>query len=180
MRYLKKTMSAAADILFGAMLVIGIALIVMRVCGYKLLAVETGSMGEAYPVGSLVIAESCDPEEIREGDVITFVANEDLLTVTHRVTEVDEKNRRFYTKGDANNAPDGSPVAFENLVGKVRAKIPYLGYAVIWAHTLRGKIVIALALSLTAVCVAGGVTYKNMKQEKERENEQSDKQEEAE
>lgn len=174
MRYLKKTLGIILNILFGAMLAAGTALIILRICGYKILAVETGSMGKSYPVGSLIVADGCSPEEIREGDVISFVANEKLVTVTHRVVSIDSENRLFYTKGDANNTADGSPVAFENLIGKAVIRIPYLGYASIWAHTVWGKVVIALAFTLIAVCAAGGATYKNMKSGKGRKNEQGD------
>lgn len=176
---MKKTLGVILNILFGTMLAAGVALILFRLCGYKILAVETGSMGKSYPVGSLIIAESCSPEDIREGDVISFVINEKLVTVTHRVVSVDSENRLFYTKGDQNNTADSSPTAFKNLIGKVKIRIPYLGYALIWAHTLWGKVVIALAFTLIAVCAAGGATYKNMKSGKGRKNEQSDRQKET-
>lgn len=155
MNYLKKTGGFLLNIFFGLLLVVGAALIVMRICGFKILAVETGSMGESCPVGSLIIADNCSPEGVRTGDVISFVANERLVTVTHRVVAVDEENQLFYTRGDANNTADSSPVLFENLIGKVRIKIPLLGYVFIWAHTKGGKIVIALGLTLMAVCITG-------------------------
>lgn len=155
MNYLKKTGGFLLNIFFGLLLVVGAVLIVLRICGFSILAVETGSMGESCPVGSLIIVDNCSPEDVRIGDVISFVANERLVTVTHRVVEVDEENQLFYTRGDANNTADSSPVLFENLIGKVRIKIPLLGYAFIWAHTKGGKIVIALGLTLMAVCITG-------------------------
>ena len=51
------------------------------------------------------------------GDAITFVLNEDLDVVTHRVISIDAENEHFYTQGDANDAPDGAPVYFKNLIG---------------------------------------------------------------
>ena len=54
--------------------------------------------------------------------------NEDLLVATHRVVEIDSETQRFTTKGDANDAVDGSPVHFNNLIGKPVFCIPYLGY----------------------------------------------------
>lgn len=155
MNYLKKTGGFLLNIFFGLLLVVGTALIVLRICGFSILAVETGSMGESCPAGSLIIVDNCSPEDVRVGDVISFVANEWLVTVTHRVVEVDEEKQLFYTRGDANNTADSSPVLFENLIGKVRIKIPLLGYVFIWAHTKGGKIVIALGLTLMAVCITG-------------------------
>ena len=37
------------------------------------------------------------------------------------------KNEHFYTQGDANDAPDGAPVYFKNLIGRPVFTIPYLG-----------------------------------------------------
>ena len=62
------------------------------------------------------------------GDPITFVLNEDLVVATHRVIEIDAENERFYTKGDANESADGSPVHFNNLIGVPVFTIPLLGY----------------------------------------------------
>jgi signal peptidase len=159
MKYLKTAFTIAVNLIFGIFLAAGVAMVLLRIFSVKLLAVETGSMGQEYPVGSLVAAMKCQPEEIVSGDVIAFVANEQLVTVTHRVIETDSENRCFYTKGDANNTPDGSPVKFENLVGKVIFKIPKAGYLVIWSHTMGGKIFISLIFVFIAVCIAGKASY---------------------
>ena len=52
---------------------------------------------------------------------------------THRIVEVvpDENDSsvvRFRTKGDANDAVDGSLVHYKNVLGKPIATIPNLGY----------------------------------------------------
>lgn len=168
---MRKALGIIVNVLFVAMLMVGAALIVLRICGFKILAIETGSMGENYPVGSLIITDGCSPEEIRVGDVISFVANEKLVTVTHRVVEIDDENRCFYTKGDANNTADSNSVSFENLIGKEKLTIPHLGYALIWVHTTWGKIVLALDLTFIAVCVPGRATYKKYESGKWRKNE---------
>ena len=60
---------------------------------------------------------------------------------------LDETCYYFYTKGDANNAPDGSPVYWKNVVGKPRMTIPYLGYLAHWLQTPKGRIMgISIAL----------------------------------
>lgn len=174
MRYLKRAGGIFLNILFGAMLAVGTALIVMRICGFKILAVETGSMGRVCPVGSLIITEICSPEDIQAGDVISFIANEELVMVTHRVVEVDSENRCFYTKGDANNIVDGNPAAFENLIGRMKYRIPKLGYITIWAHTKGGKTVIVLGFMLIAVCVTADLSCKKLCG-KERKNDKSAK-----
>jgi signal peptidase len=164
MQYLKTAGRIISDMFFGVMLIAGLLLIILKIGGFSILAVETGSMGAELPVGSLIIVDSSQPENIRVGDVISFVLNEDLVTVTHRVIDIDEDKRKFYTKGDANNIADVNPVAFENLIGKVRFHLPYVGYAVIWSHTTGGKAVIALAFVFIALCTASGKYLKSVKE----------------
>ena len=56
----------------------------------------------------------------------------------------------FQTKGDANNAPDGTPVYYKNVVGIPRVTIPYLGYLAHWLQTPRGRI---MGITIAAVIV---------------------------
>jgi signal peptidase len=50
------------------------------------------------------------------------------VVATHRVTRIDSEKQHFYTKGDANETEDGSPVHFKNLIGVPQFAIPGLGY----------------------------------------------------
>lgn len=50
----------------------------------------------------------------------------------------------FTTKGDANNVADNEKVPQEKIVGKVFLNIPYLGYAVNFAKTKQGLILIII------------------------------------
>ena len=72
------------------------------------------------------------PFTIEAGDPITFMLLEDTIA-THRVVGVvpDENDNtvvRFRTKGDANEAEDGSLVHYKNFIGSPVFSIPYLGY----------------------------------------------------
>lgn len=102
----------------------------VRLAGINLFNVESGSMSPKYPVNSLVFVKKVDPSTIKEGDVITYVLNDDGMLVTHRVIEVDKNAETFITKGDANNVEDAKPVSFGNTVGKVVFAIPHIGAAV--------------------------------------------------
>ena len=79
-------------------------------------------------VGDLIYVRKVDPNTIKEGDVITFLMNENLVVGTHRVVRVDAKNQHIYTKGDANDIEDQSPVHFNNVIGVPQFSIPKLGY----------------------------------------------------
>ena len=99
-----------------------------RIMGYRVYTVISGSMEPTYGVGDLIYVQKVDPKDVREGDPITFVMNENLVVATHRVVRIDSEKQHFYTKGDANEIEDSAPVHFNNLIGIPRFKIPKLGY----------------------------------------------------
>lgn len=117
------------------LLVLGIPLLMRN----QIYAVLTPSMEPAYPVGSLVVVEPAQAEEIEMNDVITFDAGSGFQELaTHRVIDVDSQNRRFITKGDNNAAEDLAPIPFESLRGRVVYGIPFLGKVVTGIKTPKG------------------------------------------
>jgi len=89
--------------------------------------VYTGSMEPAIPVGSVVVIKPADPETLKVGDIICFKTEAEYpKTVTHRIIGITSQG--FITKGDANEDPDQWIVKKENVIGKVIAVIPLLGY----------------------------------------------------
>lgn len=124
----KKTWNVISTILVVIVVVIALLLVGARVFGLQVYAVLSGSMEPTYHVGSVIYVKPVDPSEIKVGDPITFVMNEQLTVATHRVVRIDTENREFYTKGDANDDPDAAPVSFNNLLGRPVFTIPYLGY----------------------------------------------------
>lgn len=107
---------------------LAVLLVGVRLLGYTPYAVISPSMYPAYHVGDLIYVRQAMFEDIEVGDAITYVANEDLLVVTHRVVEIDVENKSFTTKGDANESNDASPVAYANVVGVVGFSVPGLGF----------------------------------------------------
>lgn len=99
-----------------------------RLLGYRVFNVLSGSMEPNYSVGDLIFVKQVDPNEVKVDDPITFVLNENLVVATHRVIEIDAANQHFYTKGDANDVPDATPVHFNNLIGVPQFAVPLLGY----------------------------------------------------
>lgn len=114
--------------------VLAVALVGVRLVGFRVFTVLSGSMEPAYHTGSLIYVKKVDYTKLKEGDVITFMLDEDTVA-THRIIEVvpDEKDPsviRFRTKGDANDTADGGRVHYKNVIGKPVFTIPKLGYAV--------------------------------------------------
>lgn len=125
---LKKIWSIFSTVLVVLIILAAVLLVGSRIFGYKVFNVISGSMAPTYNVGDMLYVKSVSPLEVKVGDPITFVVDNNLAVVTHRVTEIDTENGRFYTKGDANNTPDESPVLFGNLIGVPQFSIPKLGY----------------------------------------------------
>ena len=114
-------------VVIGAMLLGGV-----RILGYQVFTVLSGSMEPVYHTGSLIYVKDVDYRDLGEGDVITFMLNEDTVA-THRIVGVvpDEEDPsvvRYRTKGDANDAEDGALVHYKNVIGSPVFTIPYLGY----------------------------------------------------
>ena len=108
------------------------------IAGCKIYIVMSGSMEPAIKVGSMVAVRPLEPEEVQPGDIITFRSERGSTVATHRVSRVDTENGLlFYTKGDANDIEDPSPVDPRNLVGKVVLTVPHLGYMFAYARTAR-------------------------------------------
>lgn len=129
---LKKVWNVITTALVAIIVMLAIFLVGVRVVGLQVYTVLSGSMEPVYHTGSLIYVKNVDPYEIEEGQVITFMLDENTIA-THRVVEVvpDEEDAsvvRFRTKGDANDAEDGSLVHYRNVIGTPVFTIPYLGY----------------------------------------------------
>jgi signal peptidase len=110
----------------------------------KLLTVLSGSMEPQIHTGSLIFIRPAG--EYNVGDIVTKTTEEKDVTVTHRIIEKEMIDGKvmFTTKGDANNVADNEKVPQEKIVGKVFLNTPYLGYAVNFAKTKQGLILIII------------------------------------
>ena len=125
---IKKVWNIVSTILVTLLVACSIFLMGARLLGYQIFNVISGSMEPTYKVGDLIYVKEVDVDGIQVGDPITFVLNEDLVVATHRVVEIDRENQHFYTKGDANETIDASPVHFNNVIGVPQFSVPLLGY----------------------------------------------------
>lgn len=129
---MKKIWNTITTLLVILVIILALLLVGVRLIGFQVFTVLSGSMEPNYHVGSLIYVKEVDPFTLKSGDVITFMLDEDTVA-THRIVEVvpDEEDSsviRFRTKGDANDAEDGSLVHYKNVVGSPVLTIPKLGY----------------------------------------------------
>lgn len=123
-----KALSAVATVLLLAVMAVALPFSVPKLFGYQIYNVLTQSMEPAMPVGSAIYVKRCDPQALRQGEIITYRLSEATgLVETHRVVENDTQAKQLITQGDANALPDVDPVSYERVVGKVVICIPVLG-----------------------------------------------------
>lgn len=132
MEKVRKIWDGATTVLVAIVVMLAVLLVGVRLLGLQVFTVLSGSMEPTYHTGSLIYVKDVDYTEIKEGQVITFLLDEDTVA-THRVVEIvpDEEDGtvlRYRTKGDANDAVDGSLVHYKNVIGSPIFTIPYLGY----------------------------------------------------
>lgn len=141
----------AAAILVGALLFSFSTSPDKALFGYRYYTILTPSMSPTYNVGDMIFVQLKGPEDINEGDVITFNPSQDSdAYLTHRVTEkiVDYQGTGvtcFRTRGDANDSEDSFLIESDRVIGTVNFGIPYLGYVVRFIQ-LRWYIVLPIVI----------------------------------
>ena len=125
------TATKTRNIINTSILVIITAGIIMLIsCKFKYgaLVIGSGSMAGTLNKGDTIIYEELDEdEEIEIGEIIVFI--QDNVRIIHRVIDKKEfgTGTRYYTKGDANSTSDDEYRVREDIIGKTRLRIPYIG-----------------------------------------------------
>ena len=132
MKKIRTIWDGVTTVLVAVVVILAGLLVGVRLVGFQVFTVLSGSMEPTYHTGSLIYVKEVDYRDIEVGQVITFMLDEDTVA-THRVIEVvpdetDASVLRYRTKGDANDAEDGSLVHYKNVIGTPVFTIPYLGY----------------------------------------------------
>lgn len=142
-----RLMSVIGVILMVIVIAACLTLVIPRLAGYDSYVVVSGSMEPSIPVGSIVYSEETDPVLLRTGDVIVFIdPSRGTTPITHRVVSNNPYTGSIITKGDANAHEDINPVAYNNVIGIVRAHVPRIGFTAAMFTSKLGKLVAALVL----------------------------------
>lgn len=123
---MKKILRISGRVLDVLLLLVGIAVIALLASGGRFYVIETDSMQNTYPAGTLVLTLPVTPSELETGDVVTFITSGDVI-VLHRVVQNNFAQALLITKGDENDTVDASPVYYENVLGKAVCGILHLG-----------------------------------------------------
>lgn len=107
-------------------LAINVLMLVSCQFTYGALVIGSGSMTGTINKGDIIIYKKLD-DAVKVGDIIVF--NYNGTRIIHRV--VDAKNfgtgEYYYTKGDANSDRDEGYRVEDDIIGKVKFRIPYIG-----------------------------------------------------
>ena len=157
MKTAKKVWNFITTTLVILVVIAAILLVGVRLVGLKVYTVLSGSMEPTYHVGSLIYVKSVDYRDLEVGDPITFMLNEDTVA-THRIVgivpdEEEPETLRFRTKGDANDAEDGSLVHYKNIIGSPIFTIPYLGYVANYIQNPPGTYIAIAAAAILLMLV---------------------------
>jgi len=148
-RWIRRLLDLALVLLVVVVLGLVLAVNAGPALGHQMIVVRGGSMEPAIGLGSVIDVVRIRPADIRPGDVVTLKdANGTLLS--HRVTRVAALPDGLYleTKGDSNATSDGALVPASEVVGRVDASMPKLGY-LIYLLTLPMGILSLFCVALT-------------------------------
>ena len=142
MKVLKSILGGIVDFLMLIVIVfaIGVTLIslnsgdneISKIGKYIPLNVKTNSMEPTIMEGDFIIAEECNINNLKVGDVISFLATEEdtVIVKTHRIVSIDNTTTdvSFITRGDNNPVNDNIPVFPTDVVGKWNdVRLPKVG-----------------------------------------------------
>lgn len=125
---------AALNAVVLVVVVSALLYVLAAVSGYDRYVITGGSMSGSIEKGSVVLAREVPVEDLRIGDVITYLppAETGLTSlVTHRIVEIDTAGGRplFRTQGDANADPDPWTFVLDQPTQPVvEHAVPQLGY----------------------------------------------------
>lgn len=143
--------------------------IIPNILGIYGFTVSTGSMEPAIKTGDYLISRKVKSDNIKIGDIITFIEEDTIIT--HRVSDIinDNEDVMFITKGDGNNVEDDTTVIDENVICKYVFKVPILGYILDYFKYMNpiSKVVILLTICLFYLFIDR--IEKNIKEEEKNE-----------
>jgi signal peptidase len=109
---------------------------------FKAFVVRSGSMEPTIHTGDLLFTRTS--KQYSESDIITFADTRGQI-ITHRIVDSGISQNgtvAFTTKGDNNQSVDTEQTIPMHIVGKWWFSVPFLGYALVYAHSAVGIVVV--------------------------------------
>jgi sortase B len=113
--------------LFFSATLLGLALLVLRLVGYQVFAVQSASMAPLFRKGDAVAVRVGPGAPLHPGQVITYRSTfNPRVLVSHRLVSINPLTRQAITRGDALKQND-SAISQSQILGPVTAVLPHLG-----------------------------------------------------
>ena len=124
-----------------------------HIFGIYMFNIVSESMEPTFYKDDLAVVKSCDIEELKTGDIITF-KQEDRI-ISHRIVDItkEKEEKNFITKGDNNEVEDVEPVDIQNIYGKVVLIIPKIGKIVNYIQNVRGFINVCILIVIICILI---------------------------
>jgi len=135
----RKVINVICTIVLIALIAIVVLLFAARLSGkapslfgYHVFRVASDSMTPTLQVGDVILVHEVQPEEIQEGDIVSFKGSESQFNgavITHRVVAKPQKSGDVYfyqTQGDKEGASLDPPITYSQLEGKYVRTLPLL------------------------------------------------------
>lgn len=142
-----------------------------HILGIYMFNIVSGSMEPTLEINDVVIVKKCPANELKEGDIITFLQED--RTISHRILKItnDEGELKFITKGDNNEIADKDEVDSDKIYGKVLFSVKRIGKIIQYIQNIRGFINIIIFAIIIFVLVSLNDNHKNNRKMKRRKYE---------
>lgn len=140
--------------------------------GYKAYSITTDSMTPTLRKGDIIISKKQDEDKIKQGDIITYKQNGEIIT--HRIIGVENKDDKYQyiTKGDNNTLEDLEKVNYEQIEGVKVIKIPLLGNILSF---LKDEIIVLIIILIILILYFYKITRDEKKEERRKKKEIEDR-----
>ena len=143
--------------------------------GYQVFRVVTDSMTPTLEVGDVILVKGCDPEDIRNGDIVTYDGLEGSYKgkiITHRVvTDPEVRDGVYYyqTKGDRDGAQFDPVITFSQVEGKYVRTLPLVDKLYTFFLSPLGLVsfIVLIVILFGYEMISLVVSYKKMDEEDE-------------
>ena len=140
--------------------------------GYKTFTIISGSMEPTIKIDDIIVTKNTNIDNIGINDIITFKANDEV--VTHRVINIERNgsNVTYTTKGDGNEVTDIVKIDYNQIEGKYVTRIPFLGSIL---TILKNKVVFesTIAILLLSLIWQNKMVKRKIERSKKRERYES-------
>ncbi len=160
------------EIVLYVFILVGISIIALRIfrpntyhdiSKNKIYVVITDSMSPTIQPYSMILVDRYD-DNYQDGDIITFEValkgSHDKKLVTHRVEScIDEK---IYTRSDKHHKRDAWVLSSDDIIGKVKLTIPYLGYLIMGVQKVAFPLLIIAQLLIVLLLAQTMMRWKKL------------------